>query len=159
MVYTSVEIAPYLAEYVYAIYGCDVPVLHVRFPDKEYLYHVIYNMMVKRPVNAPSVDRGNLTIALPCRSRGKDPLVYNYLSERSVKVIENKIYRLFFAHMHDFVDEQVYTFHQPISESVYMFMNKYFIDSISHETLLKSYYRWRQKCRQRITKRKYDKSR
>lgn len=157
MVLIRVNIKPHLCEYARSIY-VDKDDTYIRFPDSEYLYHVLHNLMSKRPATVSPIDKGNLQIALPHRSRGKDPLVYNYISDNGRKIIERKLNRLFFAHLHDFVDEQVNTFGQPINESVYLFMEHHAIRSISHDALLKSYYRWRTKVRRRISKRKYDRS-
>lgn len=153
MITTKITVRPFLAEYaktVFKVEGAN----YIHFPDSYYLYHVVYNLMSIRPTNAP-IDSGNLEIALPHRSRGKDPETYNYISKTGQTIINKKLNRLFFAQMHDFVDEQVNEYAQPINESVYLFMTHYNIQSISEDALLKSYYRWRTKVRNKIKKRKY----
>lgn len=154
MITTKIQIKPFLAEYAKSLYKVDDKA-YIQFPDKEYLYHVVYNLMIKRPDNVSPLDIGNLEIALPSMHRGKDPLTYNYISKAGQLLIEKKLNRLFFAHMHDFVDEQVQEYGQPINESVFMFMSKFNISSITEDALLKSYYRWRSKVRRKIKKRKY----
>lgn len=155
MVTTKIKIKPFLAEYAKAKYFVEDQE-YIQFPDSEYLYHVVYNLMLKRPDNVTPIDDGNLEIALPHRSRGKDPLVYNYISKTGEDLIEKKLYRLFFAQLHDFVDEQVHEYNQPINESAFMFMNRYGITSITEDALIKSYYRWRSGMRRKIKKRKYN---
>ena len=157
MLTTKIQIKPFLAEYAKAKFAVENEE-YIQFQDTEYLYHVIYNLMIKRPANVAPVDSGNLEIALPHRPYGKNPETHNYIPPRSELIIEKKLNRLFFAQMQDFVDEQVEEYGQPINESVFMFMHNYNIKSISEDALLKSYYRWRERTRQKIRKRKYTRS-
>jgi hypothetical protein len=156
MITTKIQIKPHLAEYAkqkYSIPGKE----YILLSDTEYLYHVLCNLMSKRPENA-HIDTSNLEIALPHQSRGKAPETYNYITASGAKNIEKKLNRLFWAEMHEFVDEHVNTHGEPINETVFLFKNKYGIESITEDALIKSYYRWRSKIRTKIKKRKYTKS-
>lgn len=155
MITVLINVKEYLAEYARSKFSVDGE-SYIQFQDSDYMYHVVYNLMSKRPDNVP-LDSGNIEIALPHCSRGKDPETYNYICKSGQSIIEKKLTRLFFAQMHDFIDEQVHDFGQPINESVFLFMSNYNIDSISEDALVKSYYRWRAKIRKRIKKRKYEK--
>ena len=91
MITTQIEITPYLAEYIYGKYNNGDSDEPVSIPDSEDLYHIIWDYMVKRPVNVSPIDKGNLILKLPSRRIGKDPAVYNYLSARAVHGIELNI--------------------------------------------------------------------
>lgn len=156
MVTVKIEIKPHLVEYILGKYnGCEPGA--VRFPDKIDLYHTIYDFLEKRPSNV-SKDDGNLEIILPERSSGKKTSSFNYLGVRSVKIVEKKILVLFWAEVHDFLDEQKHRRGIEYKVAVYSFVRKYNITSIDEGTLLKNYYRWRENIRKRNKRRKYQKS-
>jgi hypothetical protein len=117
--------------------------------------------MQQRPVNCPA-DSGNLEIALPSRRKNdgsvrKDPLVYNYLGERSAKIIERKLEVMMFAELHDRLDENKHRFGIEYIETIYEFMKQYAITSITEDALIKNYYRWRDVTRRRKIRRNYTK--
>ena len=159
---TKINIKPHLAEYCYGKFsGCSrAP---VRFPHRLEIYHTIWDLMQKRPANCP-VDSGNLEIHLPYSSkkdendRRKDPFVYNYLSERSERIIERKIEISMFAELHELLDENKHGFGIDYKETVFHFMTKYAIDSITEDALIKNFYRWRDTIRKRKIRRKYRKN-
>ena len=70
MITTTINITPYLAEYLRGKYasGSNDP---VNIPDNSDLYHVIWNYMSRRPNNMPHSD-GNIVLALPNRREGKN---------------------------------------------------------------------------------------
>lgn len=155
MVTTTISIIPYLAEYMRGKYnnGSDEP---FQIPDNDDLYHVIWALMMKRPVNASPTDSGNLVFVLPDRRIGKDPAYYNYLSPRSQKIIGDRISSLFDLELHQKLDENTQNGHPMDNINVvHQFMCSYGIDSISEDALLKNYYRWREKVRQREKRRGY----
>lgn len=88
MITTKIEVPPHLCEYIRGKY-CHLTSDPVRFPDNLDIYHVIFDLLQKRPSEAP-VDRGNLEICLPERSIGKSPVTYNYLGLRSQVIISRK---------------------------------------------------------------------
>lgn len=157
MVTTNILISPYLAEYVKGLYNncADEP---ISIPDNSDLYHVVWDLMAKRPENASCIDQGNLSILLPDRRIGKDPATYNYLSARSQEIIGLKIKRMFDADLHDKMQENINA-GSPIKNLlvVHRFMCTYGIDSISEDALLKNYYRWRNSVKKKQQRRDYTK--
>lgn len=157
MVTVKIQISDYVAEYIRGKYydpqaGC------VRFPSGLDIYILIYDLLQRRPDGAP-LDRGNLEFALPDRREGnmpfgKNPETYNYLSKRSAKMIGEKLNLMMWAELHDFMDENKHAFGIRFKDSVFTFLRKYDIESISEDALLKNYQRWRDKLRRR-TKRGY----
>lgn len=157
MITTSIMITPYLAEYLREKYnnGADEP---IRIPDNTDLYHVIWTLMARRHQNQSPVDNGNLTIVLPDRRIGKDPQVYNYLSPRAAKVIENEVRRMFNRDLHTAMDENDLNGHELNNlDIVHKFLCSYCIDSITEDALLKNFYRWRENIRKRKRRREYKK--
>ena len=157
MVTSKIQIKANLKEYSIGRFNnhADGPVC---FPDNLDLYHTIYDLLRKRPVNAPPIDRGNLEIFLPVRQNGKKVEYYNYLGERSTLVIEKKIETMMWAELHDLIDEQKHRFGVEYIDIVHQFMCKYGIESITEDALLKNYYRWRHKVRRRNGRREYKKN-
>lgn len=157
MITTSITIEPYLAEYLRGKYnnGSDEP-FHI--PDETDLYHSIWTLMVKRQRNQSPVDNGNLTFILPERRIGKDPKVYNYLSPRSVNLIEMEVRRMFNRELHIMMDENDMTGHELTNiDVVHNFLCSYGIESITEDALLKNFYRWRDNIRKRKVRREYKK--
>ena len=105
MITTKIEVPPHLCEYIRGKY-CNLTSDPVRFPDNLNIYHVIFDLLQKRPSEAP-VDRGNLEICLPERSIGKSPVTYNYLGLRSQVIISRKIELMMWAELHEYLDEPV----------------------------------------------------
>lgn len=154
---TKIQIKDYLAEYVKGKYnnGADEP---VRIPDNSDLYHTIWELMCKRPKGVSPIDEGNLIIFLPDRREGKDPLYYNYLRERSQKIIEAKIQMHFNNDLHQELEEN-YAKGKELDhiDVVHRFMCLFGIESISEDALLKNYYRWRGNVRKKRNRREYNK--
>lgn len=157
MITTSINIEPYLAQYIRGKYnnGCEEA---FRIPDNTDLYHTIWTLMAKRQKNQSPVDSGNLTFILPERRIGKDPKVYNFLSPSSVKMIEKEIRRMFNRELHAAMDENDLNGHVLNNlDVVHHFMCSYCIDSVSEDALLKNFYRWRENMRKRKVRREYKK--
>lgn len=149
---TKIQIPDHLMEYARKKYGTDNGC--VRFPDKTDLYHIIYDLLEKRPIDV-NIDKGNLEIFLPERSTGKSTETYNYLGIRSQLIIKKKLENMMWAEAHDFIDEKRHRFGMQYAEGVFMFMNKYEISGITEDAFLKNYYRWRSEVRRR-EKRSYN---
>lgn len=165
MITTKITIKPHLAEYAFGKFSlcCHES---VKFPSSLDIYHTIWDLLQKRPDNC-QVDEGNLEIVLPVSKKtedrdgvykGKDPVTYNYLSIRSSRIIEKKIEVMMFAELHDALDENKHMFGIEYIETVYAFMKKYMITSISEDALIKNYYRWREISRRKKIRRKYQKN-
>ena len=127
MITTKIEVPPHLCEYIRGKY-CNLTSDPVRFPDNLNIYHVIFDLLQKRPSEAP-VDRGNLEICLPERSIGKSPVTYNYLGLRSQVIISRKIELMMWAELHEYLDEQKHRYGIKYIDGVQFFMRRYGIDS------------------------------
>ena len=156
MLTTSITIRPHLAEYAQVIFAVEDE-NYIKIPHTHDLYHILANLMAKRPENRP-IHRGNLEIALPAQSRGKCPIVYNYISDKSQKIIDQKIECLFWAHAHEFVDNRYHMQGEQMKDAMYMFLQKYQIESISLDAIVKNYYRWRYEVRRKRFRRGYKKA-
>lgn len=150
---TRITVPNYLREYLIGKY-CNLEERAVHFPDSSDLYHILFDLLEKRPANIP-VDQGNIEIFLPNRSVGKNPMTYNYLSQRGQKILIRNLEIKMWAEVHDMLDEQKHTLGINYIDGVHTFMNKYGINSLSEDAFLKNYYRWRAKVRQRSKKREY----
>ncbi len=148
MITTKINIKPHLKEYIIGRYNNFDENSPVRFPDHTDIYMLIWDLLVKRPVNC-FVDEGNLEIVLPERYGSKSPEYYNYLGTRSQKRIERKIQMMMWADFREFMEIERYRNGSGIVISVHIFMKKYGITSISEDALVKSYYRWRNRVRER----------
>lgn len=157
MVTTKINVTSYLAEYINSKFnnGADEP---LKIPEQHDLYHVVWNLMVKRPEGINPIDTGNLEIVLPNRRIGKDPAYYNYLSDRSQRIIERYIKMYFNNELHQMLEENERIGRELHNiDVIHQFMCMYEIDSITEDALLKNYYRWREIIRQKERRRKYKK--
>jgi hypothetical protein len=157
MITTSINIEPYLAEYMYGKYNNGSEEAF-RIPDNTDLYHIIWTLMAKRQKNQSPIDEGNLTFILPERRIGKDPRVFNFLSPNSVRIIEKEIRRMFNLELHQMLEENKVIVNRKYNiEVIHKFMCSFCIDSISEDALLKNYYRWRENQSKRAKRREYKK--
>lgn len=152
MITIKIPVDAYIAEYIRGKYF-DEAEGAVHFPQSLDIYVTIYDLLQKRPESSP-VDIGNLVLCLPDRREGKNPKVYNYLSAKSAQLLTNKMRLMMWAELHDFMDENKHLRGIQFKESVYVFMCRYGIESITEDALLKNYQRWRDKQRRRA-KRSY----
>ncbi len=147
MMTVKITVEPHVAEYIRGKFF-DHEAGAVRFPPALDIYILIYDLLQKRPVACP-VDTGNLEFVLPERRMGKDPVSFNYLSGRAQKILADKMRLMMWAELHDFMDENKHIDGIQFKESVFMFMRKYAIESITEDALLKNYQRWRDKQRRK----------
>lgn len=145
MMTTKITVPEHIREYLIGKF-CNFQETPVRFPDSLDIYHVIYDLLEKRPATHP-IDRGNLEILLPVRSIGKNPETYNYLGVRSQTLIVRQLEIMMWAEMHEFAGEQKHRYGVTFIISIHNFINKYGITSLSEDAFLKNYYRWRAKVR------------
>lgn len=160
MTTATINIEAAVAEYIRGKYY-DHNIGAVRFPPSSDIYLLIYDLMAKRPETNPT-DSGNLEIALPDRREaniagGKDPATYNYLSRRSASILNSRLRLLMWAELHEFMDEEKHLRGVQYKESAYIFLQRYGIESITEDALLKNYQRWRDRMRRRH-KRGYNKN-
>ena len=86
MVTIKINIKKHLEQYLRGKFnGCRDGAIVL--PDHLDLYHVLFDLMSRRPEECP-LDCGTFEIALPDRRCGKDPAYYNYLSERSQRIMQ-----------------------------------------------------------------------
>lgn len=157
MITVKIQVEQYVAEYIRGKYF-DPEVGAVRFPSKLDIYILVYDLLQKRPHNCP-LESGNLEFALPDRrdantAGGKSPEQFNYLSERAAKRLGDKMRLMMWAELHDLMDENKHLKGIQFKDSVFQFLCRYGIESITEDALLKNYQRWRDKQR-RTTKRRY----
>lgn len=156
MVTLKMTVTPYVAEYIRAKYydrdaGC------VRFPPRSDIYHLLYDLMSRRPAGVPPEREGNLVISLPSRreahhAMGKAPEQYNYLSSAAIHTIDRKMRLMFWAEVHDTMDEQKHLHGRTYKDTAWDILRRYDIQSIGDDAILKNYQRWRLKQRPRATR-------
>lgn len=147
MITTKLNLTPYLAEYITAKNGSSPGEPVAIHPDSD-LYVILWDLMQRRPSNVSPIDHGNLVLVLPDRRVGKDPVHYNYLSEKSAKIINNKIRKLFNVELHQVMDANLNAGSpEKMIDVAYRFICRYEIKSISEDALVKNYYRWRENVR------------
>ena len=159
MTTATIQIEPYVAEYIRGKFF-DAEYGAVHFPPGSDIYVTIYDLMERRPKTVGR-DRGNLTFCLPDRRDanhrgGKSPETYNWFSEDSVKILERRMRVMMWAELHDTLDEAKHLRGIKFTESVYVFMRRYDLQSITEDALLKNYQRWRD-AQRRTVKRGYKK--
>lgn len=154
MTTVKIKVPEHLREYLIGRYGNFDSEEPLRLPDSTDLYHIIFDLLEKRPVTCP-VDSGNLVLVLPERSVGKRPEYYNYLGVRSQKIISRKIEVMMWAEAHDLIDEQKHACGIDYKDAIHLFICKYGINSLSEDAFVKNYYRWRDKVRRKDKKREY----
>jgi hypothetical protein len=153
MITTRITVKPHLREYVIAKFCNFDGHAPVHFPSHADIYHLVWDWLVRRPVNA-QVDAGNLEIVLPRRDAGKHPMYYNYLSPAAQKAIERKIEQLMWAEFHEFVDARMQSRDVTCIEAISDFIGHYAINSLTEDAFRKNYYRWRLKIRSSKTARR-----
>jgi hypothetical protein len=149
MITTKIQITPYLAEYLVSKMN-NYSFEPFSIPDDTDLYHLIWQLMARRPPRISPNDEGNITIILPHRRQGKDPQYFNYLSPRSQQLIARSIKFMFDLDLHDALNNNVKK-NRPLRDIdvVHQFMCDYGIESITEDALIKNYYRWRDNLRKR----------
>ena len=158
MITVKIQVPDHVAEYIRGKYydrdrGCVV------FPPSLDIYVKIYDLMQKRPASNP-VDTGNLEFMLPDRRAaneqgGKSPEDYNYFSAESAKRLGRRMEVMMFAELHEELDENKHLHGIQFKETIYYFVHRYAIESISEDALFKNYYRWRRKQARKKAKRGY----
>lgn len=143
------QLKPFLAEYLYGRFANDTEAGIIHLPPRSYLSNSLHELLSKRPSNAPARETGNLCLRLPTPHRGLSPASYNHLSQSSIHTFESRVQHLFHTELFDrmLTDRR----QQGISyiESVRSFIERYHIETISEEGLLKAFWRWRKGAQKR----------
>ena len=152
--FARVLVPEYLARWSVRKFEVDSVSGGIRIPPRLELYRLVWQLMEKRPVTlswcgkvVPVDDvAGNLVIQLPCR-RGvggvrKNPLHWNYLSERSGRIIGRELKRLFDLDFHSYMDTMPAGVTR--KECVRQFCRQYGLGIDAEDTLVKNLQRRRQ---------------
>ncbi|MDE5785414.1 MAG: hypothetical protein K2H98_02685 [Duncaniella sp.] len=158
MIKVKITVPSPVAEYIRGKYY-DPAAGAVRFPSSSDIYVSIYDLSERRPLSCP-VDTGNLEFCLPDRREantagGKSPETYNYFSAESQRKLAKKMNIMMLAELHDLMDENKHIHGIQFKETVYYFVRRYCIESITEDALFKNYQRWRYKQGRRKKKREY----
>lgn len=150
--FAVIAVEPYLAEYAKKKFVLNRNNGGLVIPPTSDLYHCVWHHMSRPPREFDCSKSGNLKISLPCRRSStdegpwKDPAYYNYLSSTAAHNIETCLRRMFNYEFHAVMienDEQGRPMRQ--IEVVEDFINRYQLQSISSDALLKNYQRYRRR--------------
>jgi|WetSurMetagenome_2_1015567.scaffolds.fasta_scaffold41049_4 hypothetical protein len=158
MITTKIRLTPYLAEYARGKFGqfCDENT-PITFSSQTDIYYLLWDLLQQRPIGVTPIDDGNLSVNLPCRRHGgKNPAIFNYLSQKSQSILNLYIKRLFDNDLHDTFEANLHNGH-PLDniEIAYQFLAAYNITHLTEDAILKNYYRWRESIRKKRNRRKY----
>lgn len=158
MITTRFTIPAHLAEYLNGKFN-DCGKGPISLPDASDLYHLLWDLMARRPGNVSPIDEGNVCILLPDRRAGKDPQYFNYISERAARQLANRVKAMFIAELHQRMDDN-HISTDPIcfTDVVHLMLSQYDINTISEDALVKNYRRWRDRTMKRTKRRAYTKS-
>lgn len=147
---TRIEVPEYIRRWMLATYRTEEGNILV-FSERDDLYHIIADVLARRPESAPMIDRGNLEFRLPSPRYGKNPRDYNYIPAAGVRYILKRLKSLFYIAAHEFIYQKERTGRYTIREAVMFFMIRYDLDgTITEDAIVKDFQRWRKKfCRHR----------
>jgi hypothetical protein len=148
MITAKIFIKPHLREYCIARYADFDSETPVHFPAYTDLYVLIWDRLRKRPPDHP-VDAGNMILALPKRSEGKNPRDYNFITVAAQREIERKIETMMWAEFREYIENEHFRQGVLYSQAIRAFIDRYQIYSISEDAFRKNYYRWKLKVRNR----------
>jgi hypothetical protein len=156
MITAKIQITPYLAEFLVAKMN-NFSWQPFAIPANTDLYHLVWELMARRPAGLSPNDRGNISIILPHRRLGKDPLYFNYLSPKSQLIINKHIKALFDLELHSALCRNIKN-GRPLNDLdvVHQFMCNYAVESVSEDALIKNFYRWRRSCLKKNSKKNTD---
>ena len=152
MMTVKISVPPHIAEYARGKFG-DPATGVVRFPPGLDIYVALYDLMAKRPVDSP-LDSGNLELCLPDRrdanqAGGKSPEQYNWFSAAAQKHIARRLRVMMLAELHEEIDANKHIKGIRFKDSIFFFMSRYAIESLSEDAFFKDYQRWRYKMARR----------
>lgn len=150
---TRIEVPEYIRRWMLATFKKEDDNVLI-FSENDDIYHIIADVLSRRPNNAPMIDRGNLEFRLPSPRYGKNPRDYNYISPKGTRYILKRLKSLFYIAAHEFIYQKEKTGKYTIQEAVMLFMIHYDLDgTITEDAIIKDFQRWRKKfCRNREVK-------
>lgn len=148
MITVTVQVKPYLAAYLSTTYAYCTGEGAIRFTKNQNLYHCLLQLTAPRPKGVSWKEEGNLTLALPCPDVGKDPRTYNYLGVEAVKRLEQEINVEMRHSYYSYLMKKKYKEGVMLKRATQMFLDEHgMTELIPEETMLKSYYLWREKVK------------
>ena len=142
-----IELKSHLEEYAIAKF----PVVDdaVVIPSSMDIYFVLLDLLQKKGKGIEVCNDG-IYFAIRNTGIGKDPRVYKYLSRHGRMLFETRLEVMFWIDFHDVMDREVIRGGKPCLEAAQIFVEKFRINSITEDALIKHYYRWR--CNNRLMK-------
>ncbi len=145
MVTVTIPIKTHLANFMKVRYKNCMEDGVIRLSPRSQLYQVLLELTEKMPKNASGRQVGNLTLALPCPDIGKSPKTHNYLSDKSIRILEkeikNEMLRVFVRE----VDRKRYKEGIAVEKTIYQFIKEYNLVGVTEEALKRFYYRLKEK--------------
>lgn len=144
MPYTlRIYVKPLLAEYLYGRYSDSIENGALHLPSGCYLQFTLQTLLSHRPANAPLREVGNLCLRLTAPHRGKNPASYNYLTQESIRLFEQRTLNQLQLELFDRMMKERRLSGVPYIETIRCFIERYNISSISENGLMKAFWRWK----------------
>lgn len=143
MITATIEVKPHLAAYLYVRYAKCVKSGAIQLPSTSILYHRIGELTVRRPKDVSWRETGNLTLVLPDPRHGKNPETYNYLGQKSVRVLELEIDTMLKMDLYSYLLQEKFQRGVMYKKSLIAFMEKYNIADTNESGLMKAFQRWK----------------
>lgn len=142
----SIHVEPYLAIYAKKKFAKDPATGAIKIPDTFDLYHCVWQVMRRRPMDTKPLGDENLQIWLPARrcAEGvtqKNPAYWNYISPRGARHVENQLRRLFNWEFHHYCEENLAMGVSKV-DTVRNFIRQYGFSLDSEDALLKNLQRY-----------------
>lgn len=145
-----IELKSHLEEYAITKFPIVDDVIVI--PSSMDLYFVLLDLLQKKGKGIEKSGEG-LYFGIRNTGVGKDPRVYKYLSRRGRMLFEARLEVMFWIDFHEIMDREVVRSGKPCLEAAQIFVEKFKINSITEDALIKHYYRWR--CNDRLIKNRY----
>lgn len=154
MTTVTFSIKPYLAKYMYVRYGeyltskksgasAQNPV-PIRLSHFIPVYHLLHQLTVPHPSNAPWKERGNISFVLPQPRHGKSPERYNYIGQDAMLIIEKEIETEMRAELYEYLQANKFQKGVMFKKSMHQFVERYEMEElVQEESLMRAFQRWR----------------
>lgn len=138
-------VKPHLAAYMYHRYAKNVEAGAIHLPPTGILYNLLHALATRQPSGSYQREEGNLTLALPCPTDGKSPIIFNHLSGPGIDRLTAAIDLQMHMELYEFMRHGKFKKGIMYQTSAYQFQVRHEMWDITSEALLKSYQRWRDK--------------